>query len=107
MSQVVYKGPSSRADVSTEFVIEDADGKSYRLLKGRPSDDLPDALVTELLEGSPRLTGHRFAAAEGEDLGKLTVEALKDIAAEEGAYLGDATKKDDIVDAIEASREEA
>jgi|GEM_PF-6639548 len=42
-----------------------------------------------------------------QDLAKLSVNALKDLAAKEEIDLGDATKKLDIIAAIELAREEA
>jgi hypothetical protein len=46
------------------------------------------------------------ASADGDgDLSRLTVEDLKDLAAKEEIDLGDATKKADIVSAIQLGRE--
>lgn len=42
---------------------------------------------------------------EGDDLSKLSVAKLKELAAEEQIDLGDATKKADIIAAIELGRE--
>lgn len=44
---------------------------------------------------------------EGSDLSKMKVGDLKALAAAENIDLGDATKKDDIIAAIELAREEA
>lgn len=61
--QVVYEGPRSRSDASTEFIVD-----GVRLVKGVPTDVPSDDLRAELLAGdSDRLKGHKFSAASGDD----------------------------------------
>lgn len=73
MPNVIYKGPTNRDDISTEYVIRDADRKPYTLRVGsRTGTEVPDEVAARLLgDDSPK--GHKFelyeepAVAEGEN----------------------------------------
>lgn len=62
MPDVIYGGPTSRSDPSTEFIVD-----KVRLVKDVPTE-VSDELAQELLGGeSARLKGHKFSAAEDTD----------------------------------------
>lgn len=67
MERVVYEGPTKKDDISNEFHVRDEDGKMHRLSKGEPSDELPDSLRSELLDGSDRTKGHKFRELTDEE----------------------------------------
>jgi len=77
---------------------------------GKPGDgtseqsDEIDALRRENEELRAELAA-LLSNEDGADLSKLKVDELKDLAAKEEIDLGDATKKDDIIAAIELARE--
>lgn len=59
---IVYEGPSSRQDNSTEFIIRDAEGKPHTLRTGKGRyTEVPDELGKELVQGSDRTKGHKFS----------------------------------------------
>lgn len=62
MPEVTYTGPTSRADISTEYVVDDENGKTHILRKGIATD-VPASLAKELLAGEGRIKGHRFEKA--------------------------------------------
>lgn len=62
MPDVIYGGPTSRSDPSTEFIVD-----KVRLVKDVPTE-VSDELAEELLGGnSDRLKGHKFSLAEADD----------------------------------------
>lgn len=63
---VVYEGPTDKADISTEFHIEDEDGDFFRLYLDQPVP-VSDSLSKELLGDSERCEGHQFRAANREE----------------------------------------
>lgn len=72
MPNVIYKGPTSRDDISTEYIVRGEDRTPYTLRKGAAKGtEVPDDVAARLLgDDSPK--GHKFelyeepAAAEGE-----------------------------------------
>lgn len=63
MPEVTYTGPKSKADISTEYQIEDEKGKVHVLRMG-VATDVPAGLAKELLAGDGRVSGHGFEKAE-------------------------------------------
>ncbi len=65
MPTITYNGPSSKADISTEYHVRDEKGKMVVLRLGKPTE-VPDALAKELLGGDARHKGHKFERSEDE-----------------------------------------
>lgn len=60
---VIYRGPTSRSDLSTEFHVPDESDKMHVLYVDQETE-VPDALGKELLDGSERTKGHEFESAK-------------------------------------------
>lgn len=63
--QITYGGPTSRDDISTEFVVRDESGKPHTLRKGYATE-VPDDVAKRLL-GDDAPKGHKFAQAQEGD----------------------------------------
>lgn len=85
------------------------DGDQTRTVHIKPGKSIEadfDAAYLKKLDGRDAFKVEGSASSDGDsDLSKLTVEELKDIATKEEIDLGDATKKADIVSAIQLGRE--
>lgn len=71
MPNVIYKGPTSRDDNSTEFIVRDEkdNRRPYTLRVGSPTGtEVPDHIAKTLLgDDSPK--GHKFEAAPKKSAG--------------------------------------
>jgi hypothetical protein len=85
------------------------EGDSTRTVHLKPGKSIEadfDEAYLKKLSGRDVFKIERSASSDADgDLSRLTVEELKDLAAKEEIDLGDATKKADIVSAIQLGRE--
>lgn len=84
--------------------------KAFQTPQGVKLVEPGESATVEVLEPLGKIEGLEAKLIDGdeaetEDLSRLTVDELKDLAAKEEIDLGDATKKADIVSAIQLGRE--
>lgn len=65
MPNITYGGPTSRDDISTEFIVRDENGKPHTLRKGYASEVPADVAKRLLGDDAPK--GHKFAKSEEGD----------------------------------------
>lgn len=98
MKNVTYVGPRAKTSPVTRFTYRADDGERYTFRKGQALS-VPDAVAAECLAGDGRAAGHIFTAGlDG------TVPDLKKLAKDEDVDITGLTRKQDIIDRIEAAR---